>query len=293
MEDNRIKRTIESVSRDGAVYLVKALSIAVMSCILSTSAAAASSENSASVSPTVGDLYRAFETVVFGSEFGNKKPRNKVLKWDQPLRISVQAYEDGVVDHGHDVKEVVFRKVPLTPFQIKVVENHLSTLIRLTNIETEDYKKFDKEPNLTINYVPRFQMANPVLASIAPKRLRQLASQQGCYFVLWRDPKTSSIERAVIVVNADSNEQQISHCILEEMTQSLGLPNDNNVKWPSIFSNSQKTPHLSRSDEILLQTLYDPKIKSGMLRKDVMRYAQKRIRSLDATLPTPKATNDR
>lgn len=288
MEDNHFKRRLGTASTRSAFYLSKILSVIVISCILTANAGAASQNSTA---PTVGDLYRAFETVVFGSEFGAKKPRNKVLKWDQPLRISVHAYDDGLVDHGHQVKEVVFHKIPLTAFQTAVVEKHLITLKMLTNIKSEHVQETGGKPNLTINFVPRFHLANPILAPINPKRLRQLASQQGCYFVLWRAPKTSSIERAVIVVNADSDERQISHCVLEEMTQSLGLPNDTNVKWPSIFSNNQKTPQLSRSDKILLQTLYDPTIKSGMQRKDVMRRAQKLIRQLDASTPMPDNAN--
>lgn len=264
-----------------AVMLSVTLSVA-------SSRAVAASDYQESASPTVGDLYRAFETVVFGNEFGTKKPRNKVLKWTQPLRVSIQAYGEAFVDHGNQVHEVVFQKISVTDFQAKIVEDHLKTLINITNLKTEDFKTTGELPNVTINFVPKFHMANPLLAPINQQRLKRMAAQQGCYFVLWKEPASLSIKRAVIVVNADNSETQISHCILEELTQSLGLPNDTNVQWPSIFSNTQKTPRLSRSDQILLRTLYDPQIKSGMGKRQVMRRAQKLIRIFNAEMPVEK-----
>ncbi len=291
MEDYSFKQRVGASVDLALGYLrsvCKIASVACIGCFLTTPILAASPDNAQPATPTVGDLYRAFETVVFGNEFGSKKARKKVLKWDKPLRISIQAFDDREIDHGNGIKEVVFGKIPLTQFQVKVVEKNLSILERLTKIETEDYKKSGKAPNLTINYVPRFHLGNPTLAPIDKRRLRRLASQQGCYFILWEDTEASAIKKAVIVINSDHNERQISHCVLEEMTQTLGLPNDNNVAWPSIFSNTQKSPALSRGDKIILRTLYAPQIKTGMAKKDVMRRALKLIKKFDAELPAPE-----
>jgi len=51
--------------------------------------------------------------------------------------------------------------------------------------------------------------------------------------------------------------------VLEELTQILGLPNDNKVAWTSVFSSRHKVTTLSDCDQIILKTLYDPKITSG------------------------------
>lgn len=238
-----------------------------------------------SVSPTVGDLYRAFETVVFGNEFGNKKPRSNVLKWEQPLRVAIRAYDNVITDHGNQIREVAFQQVPVRDAHFDVAKTHLNMLSRLVNIKLEDYKNTGKEPNLVINFVPQIHMSKPVLVNNENVDVRQLAAQNGCYFVLWKNPKTKSIDRAVIVANTDRDEIGVSHCVLEELTQSLGLPNDNNVRWLSIFSNNQKNTALSRGDRIILKTLYDPQIKSGMDKKNVMRKALKIINSLTRQKP--------
>lgn len=234
--------------------------------------------------PTVGDLYRAFETVVFGSEFGTKKTRKNILKWNQPLRVSVQAYGDRVIEGANQIKEFVFEQIPVTDLQFDVVQKHLSRLTEITNLPTEDYKSLGSKPNITIKFVPQFQMANPVLAPVEQKILRRWASENGCYFIL--TSKKNVIDHAIIIVNSERSPAAIDHCVLEELTQILGLPNDNKVAWASVFSSRHKVTALSDYDQILLKTLYDPKIPSGMARKEAMRQAFKIITHLHNRLPS-------
>lgn len=237
------------------------------------------------VIPTVGDLYRAFETVVFGSEFGNKKPRSKVLKWEQPMRVAIRAYDDVITDHGNAVTEIGLEQIPVRDAHFEIAKKHLETLSRLVNLKMEDYKNSEKEPNLTINFVSKIHMSNPVLVNHENVNVRHLAAQNGCYFVIWKNAQTGAIDRAIIVANIDRDAQGLSHCVLEELTQSLGLPNDNNVNWPSIFSNNQRVTKLSHGDRIILKALYDPQIKSGMDKKKVMRRVLKIINALDRQKP--------
>lgn len=230
--------------------------------------------------PTVGDLYRAFVTVVFGREFADDKSHRHVLKWEKPLRVAIRAYDDVLTDHGNGVTEISFSQIPVKDEYFDLTRRHLATLSTLTNLTLESYQGTDHEPNLTINFVRRVHMTEPELVNNENINTRQLASQNGCYFVIWRDPKTRAIDRVVIVVNIDRDASSLSHCILEELIQSSGLPNDNNVSWPSIFSNNQRLTTLSRSDKILVKTLYDPTITSGMDKKSTMRRALKLISAL-------------
>jgi hypothetical protein len=233
-------------------------------------------------SPTPGDLYRAFETVVFGSEFGGRKPRSEVLKWEQPLRVAIRSYDDVAIKHENDLTEIAFAQVPVKEMHFKIAQKHLQTLSGLANLQLEDYRDSGKEPNLTINFVAKIHMANPVLVYNQEVGARRLASQNGCYFVIWKDEQSRAIERAVVVANTDRDAVALSHCVLEEVIQSLGMPNDNNVKWPSIFSDHHQITELSDADRIILKTLYSPEIRSGMSKKDVMRRVSKILKALAA-----------
>jgi hypothetical protein len=53
-------------------------------------------------------------------------------------------------------------------------------------------------------------------------------------------------------------------CIEEEMTQALGLANDDPNIRPSIFNDDEEFALLTRHDEILLKMLYDPRLTVGM-----------------------------
>jgi hypothetical protein len=53
-------------------------------------------------------------------------------------------------------------------------------------------------------------------------------------------------------------------CIEEEVIQSLGLRNDGEEVRPSRFNDDQEFALSTRHDELLLQILYDPRLKAGM-----------------------------
>ena len=136
-----------------------------------------------------------------------------------------------------------------------------------------------------INFVPRRQMGNPYLAKANPKLLKRLASEGGCYFLVWADGTTGKIKSAIIVVNSERLLIRINHCLLEEMIQALGLPNDSNRIEKSIFSDRSRRTDLTRTDLIVLKTLYDPRMKAGLVRAEAMTVAREIIRDLDAALP--------
>ena len=69
------------------------------------------------------------------------------------------------------------------------------------------------------------------------------------------------------------------------MIQSLGLPNDSNLINPSIFSDRSRRTDLTRTDLIILKTLYDPRMKAGLPRDDALVLARSVIAELNATLP--------
>ena len=234
--------------------------------------------------PTVDELVRYFDTIVFKSEFKSAAPSTLIKKWTGPLRVAIRNFEE--VTEKADGREVPrLKQVKVKKPHLRFIQKHLNSLIRATGLKTEDAKKTGKDPNFYINFVPRQQMANPHLVKVKQKLLKRMAAQGGCFFLMWADRKSGNISKAVIVVNSERLLIRINHCLLEEMTQSLGLPNDSNLINPSIFSDRSRRTDLTRTDLIILKTLYDERMKVGLLHEKAISVAADIIGELNASIP--------
>ena len=60
-------------------------------------------------------------------------------------------------------------------------------------------------------------------------------------------------------------------CVVEELTQVLGLPNDSNAVQPSIFNDQSRFFELTEHDRLLVRILYDNRITPGMPRREALR----------------------
>lgn len=74
------------------------------------------------------------------------------------------------------------------------------------------------------------------------------------------------IFRAVVIIPVDRVRAQgkLVACVVEELTQVFGLPNDSEKVFPSVFNDRSSDTYLSGLDWLLLKMLYDPRIKPGM-----------------------------
>lgn len=69
---------------------------------------------------------------------------------------------------------------------------------------------------------------------------------------------------AVALIRAELPPLLQSSCIHEELAQGMGLANDSPDARPSIFNDDEEFALLTRHDELLLQILYDPRLRPGM-----------------------------
>ena len=56
----------------------------------------------------------------------------------------------------------------------------------------------------------------------------------------------------------------------EEITQILGLPNDSDEVYPSVFNDHSIDIELSAQDILLVKLLFDPRLRPGMPRADAL-----------------------
>ncbi len=216
--------------------------------------------------PSVEHLVGFFETVVFGAEIDQRMKSTVVARWTQPLRIALK----GNVTQAHQ----------------DIIRRHLARITQLTGITIEPVSAPDKPENIAIVFVPAARMSNIKINNVSPDTIAQLAGPRSCYFLSFKSPPDQIIG-SVIVVNVERDMKAIDHCLLEELVQSMGLPNDTDMLRPSIFSDHDHLVTLSRSDEILLRTLYDPRMTEGLGIAEALNVARRIITDLNSSLPPP------
>lgn len=220
----------------------------------------------------IENLTRFFDSIVFDSEFDKGRHERVLAKWQTPLTIALSGFSAD--RHEWTIK------------------HHARMLSDITGLNIRVLTPGARGANVVIRFVPATKMDSQPIAKVAPELLRQLAFSSGCYFVAYRDPP-GQIVNSVIVVNSDRTDQEIRHCLLEEMVQSLGLPNDSNQMRPSIFSDHDRLVNLPRADTILLKTLYHPDMRPGYSRQQARDAAHRIIAALLAEEGGPVASGRR
>lgn len=79
---------------------------------------------------------------------------------------------------------------------------------------------------------------------------------------------------ALAVIRAENPGLLRLSCIHEELAQGMGLANDSPGARPSIFNDDDEFALLTRHDELLLQMLYDPRLRTGMTADEARRTVQ-------------------
>ncbi|MFN3278030.1 MAG: DUF2927 domain-containing protein [Paracoccus hibiscisoli] len=85
-----------------------------------------------------------------------------------------------------------------------------------------------------------------------------------CAVFAYSQGNASDYARAVAVIRAELPPLLRTSCIHEELAQGMGLANDSPAARPSIFNDDEEFALLTRHDELLLQILYDPRLRPGM-----------------------------
>ncbi|WGR62704.1 DUF2927 domain-containing protein (plasmid) [Paracoccus ferrooxidans] len=111
----------------------------------------------------------------------------------------------------------------------------------------------------------------PRLAALVPGippgdivALRDLAPQNYCTVFAYSNGNSPVYAQAVALIRAELPPRLRRSCIHEELAQGMGLANDSPRARPSIFNDNEEFAYLTRHDELLLQILYDARLRPGM-----------------------------
>jgi len=189
-------------------------------------------------------IAQSFLEVALGNEHGKSRNLN-LRKWLRPIRIYVEHQTGDELLHDNLLNAHITQLVSITGFDIKRVNNRAQANL---------YYFFTRQQSLP---------------SLVKDNIGQSAVQYLHGSVCLANIKTAAnneIVSAYIFIPVDQARMhgKLVACIVEELTQILGLVRDSDLVFPSIFNDKSHNMLLTGLDDILLRLLSEDVIKAGM-----------------------------
>lgn len=202
---------------------------------------------------TQATLSEQFRQVVFRTESGQRTP---IIKWRSPIIVRMDGAEAEA--HRADVDKI------------------LRDLAGLTN--------------LPIHFAQPGEPANMMIHFLPTAAIRERLKLPGINCGGTLSGGRGVITNARVFISTDP--AKTKHCIAEEITQVMGLPNDTSVFSDSLFNDHPQADRLdlSLSDKYMVRVLYDKRIPYNAPERVTMPIARKVIGEL---LAKPNSLNFR
>ncbi|WP_457645347.1 DUF2927 domain-containing protein [Profundibacter sp.] len=191
----------------------------------------------------------------------------RLNKWQGPIRMQVKFGETVPLEQRNKDRA-----------SIRKYTKRLSRLtglpITLTN-QSPNFFVFivDEEQRRALG--PTLKQVTPQITTVMLNLATQMDREQFCMVAAFSASEDSPVySRAVAVIRAEHPDLLRLSCIHEELAQGLGLANDSPAARPSIFNDDQEFALLTHHDELLLQMLYDDRLRPGMTVDEVRPIAE-------------------
>lgn len=221
-------------------------------------------------------LIAHFEVIAFGNEYTHERfPR--VRKWKNPIRIGVQGAAPEFLDA--DIRQHVDDLHRLTGHDMALI---YSENMRKSGMVADDFDT--RQLNVVVYFIPQGKIHKTVLRYFDHKKeqVDQMIRSSTCFAKFFK--KGDEIRAAIVVIPSQHSRETVRACVIEELAQIMGLPNDSDAVTGSIFKDKSGNNELTQHDRTLLALLYDKRILVGMVRDDALAMAR---RILDEGLVVP------
>lgn len=223
--------------------------IALMFSVLGVSAFSASANDAHWQEPSY--IENSFITIALGREHG--RATGRLSKWASAIRFSIS-------DHTAD-----------RALHQQMTSQHLAHLAAITNLDIAPSPSIE-ETNLQIIFASENDLDTLMQSDfgIASEALRFRLSRDGVCFA-WIPATKHAISHARVIIPVDRARAhgKLMACVVEELTQVLGLANDSDAVFPSVFNDHSHNDFLTGLDFVLLKLMYHPALHSGMTEKQV------------------------
>ncbi|MGL4506627.1 MAG: DUF2927 domain-containing protein [Aeromonas sobria] len=189
-------------------------------------------------------LTESFMAIAMEREYGEAK-QTRFARWQQPIRLQL-------INESGD-----------KPLQAEVVKVQAAHLARITG---HPISMVTAKPNLTLIMTDYSKMKSWANRTMGNDPSVNIALKEGLCLANFATNPQHEISRATIIIPVDYSRAKgrFLDCVVEEFTQVMGLPNDSDKVFPSIFNDNSIDSFLTGLDYVLLKMAYHPALKPGM-----------------------------
>ena len=207
-------------------------------------------------------LTESFMAIAMEREYGEAR-QTRFARWQQPIRLQL-------VNESGD-----------KPLQADVVKVQAAHLARITG---HSISMVAAKPNLTLIMTDYSKMKSWANRTMGGDPSVNMALKEGLCLANFATNAKHEISRATIIIPVDYSRAKgrFLDCVVEEFTQVMGLPNDSDKVFPSIFNDNSIDSFLTGLDYVLLKLAYHPALKAGMSSDEVRAALPLAIKDLRA-----------
>jgi hypothetical protein len=199
---------------------------------------------------TNDEIMDGFFKIAFGAELQIGPRADRIRKFDEPVRIFV--VNRGIPDRRAELAAITADiRAHIDHLDIAITDARKTANVVVTLVHKRDLKR-------TIRSIFGAGPARQIQRSLNPQCLSGFAKD-----------RHYRIQRAEVILPVDAGEFMFHDCAYEELLQSLGPINDNrSVPW-TMFNDDVQMGFFDIYDQLLLNLLYDPRVRPGMTREEV------------------------
>ncbi|SBT16561.1 hypothetical protein MGA5115_00642 [Marinomonas gallaica] len=191
-------------------------------------------------------IINSFIDIALQREY-DRKQTPMLVRWERPIHIYVES------DYGD------------SQLQAELLSIHARHLSKITGVPIY-FTPNVKKANIIATFTDMDSVEDKVRRYIGPPDKIRTALDEAICLGNFSINSKGQIQSGVIIIPVDYARQnaRFLDCIVEEITQLMGLPNDSDDVYPSVFNDSSTDIYLSPLDFILLKALYSPRLSAGM-----------------------------
>ncbi|WP_456387616.1 DUF2927 domain-containing protein [Profundibacter sp.] len=202
-----------------------------------------------------------------GGQIIARETESRLRRWEQPIRMKVEFGPSvPLAQRAKDRAEIaryIQRLSRLTGVPIRLTTGAANYNVLILN---EDERRAA---------APRLQKLAPGIGTASLNAVTNMSRSTLCLVFAYSDSTAkSTYAKAVAVIRGEHPDLLRLSCIHEELAQGMGLANDSPAARPSIFNDDEEFGLLTRHDELLLQMLYDRRLRAGMTAREARPIAK-------------------
>jgi len=216
-------------------------------------------------------LYEEYSEV--GGRLVARERASRVHRWAKPVTLSIE-FGDSVPPASRSRDEAVTNSLVT---RIARASGHSISRVpagqgnfRVFVVNEEERRALE----------PVLRRIMPNISSTALNTVINLPRTTYCLAFATDPEGDGTYNQAIAVVRAEHPDLLRASCLHEEIAQGMGLSNDYPLARPSIFNDDEEFAFLTRHDELLLEMLYDERLRPGMTETEARPIVERIAREL-------------